>query len=134
MQQPNYVAPRQSPSYIARSTHHPNADVGSDTEAIARSQPGMKLSQKVQVAKVLATEELTIWPLHQQLGRKPQIKVKQAALRPQEEKPGHNFSAWFLTATGFPNAAGQGENGWFCRAESLLNVVIRAESRLWLRG
>ena len=77
-------------------TYHPSADVGSDTEAPARSQPGMKLSQKVQVAKILAAEELTIWPLNQQLGRKPPIKVKQAPLRPHEEKPGHNFSTWFL--------------------------------------
>ena len=72
----------------AQILHCDVLEQGSDTEAPARSQPGMKLSQKVQVAKVLAAEELAIWPLNQQLGRKPQIEVKQAPLRPHEEKPG----------------------------------------------
>ena len=35
----------------------------------------------MQVAKILADRELIIWPLNQQLGRKPPINVNEAPLR-----------------------------------------------------
>ena len=52
--QVKHVPPSQAPKYSPISIHHHD-----------------ELPQTVQVAKILAAQELIIWPRNQQLGRKP---------------------------------------------------------------